>query len=344
MKKSHRHLWFIILILVVICDATVTCPAQAGAPYQPSQSITGTIRIWGDEYMSGVTSAWQKGFQKYHPQVNFETKLMGSATAMPGIYTGVADLALIGRETNTTDNDGFLHVLQYRPLRFELMTGSLDRPGKSYALAIFVHKDNPLSKLTLTQLDAVFGCEHRRGLDNIRTWGQLGLAGEWKNKSINLYSYDAETGTGLFFLHAVLADSRKMNWETLKEFKDIKAPSGSTYESGQQIIDALRKDRFGLAVSSVRYANAEVKALPLAAYDSGPYLMATRENLISRQYPLTRATYAFVNQLPDKPIDPKVREFLRYVFSREGQEDIARDHGYLPLSQEAIREQLKKLN
>src|SRR6266446_1990766 len=88
MKNGHRHLWFIILILGVICDATVSCPAQAGAPYQPSQSITGTIRIWGDEYMSGVTSAWQKGFQKYHPQISFETKLMGSATAMPGIYTG----------------------------------------------------------------------------------------------------------------------------------------------------------------------------------------------------------------------------------------------------------------
>ena len=344
MNRSCETLWSVLFFIAAISMATAQCRAQSGAPYQASQSITGTIRIWGDQYMSGVTAAWEKGFQKYHPHVNFETKLMGTATAMPGIYTGVADLALIGRETNTTDNDGFLHVLQYRPLRFELMTGSLDVPGKSYALGIFVHKDNPLSKLTLAQLDAVFGCEHRRGHQNIRTWGQLGSAGEWKNKAINLYSYDAETGTGLFFLHAVLADSRKMNWETLKEFKDIKNPDGSTYESGQQIIDALQKDRFGLAVSSVRYANAEVKAIPLAAQDGGPYLMATRENLIARKYPLTRVTYAFVNQLPDKPIDPKVREFLRYVFSREGQQDIERDRGYLPLSEEVILEQLRKLN
>lgn len=343
-KRSFETLWSVLLFIAVISMASVLCRAQAVSPYQASQPITGTIRIWGDDNMSGVASAWEKGFQKFHPQVNFETRLMGTATAMPGIYTGVADLALIGRETNTTDNDGFLHVLQYRPLRFELMTGSLDEPGKAYALAIFVRKDNPLSKLTLTQLDAVFGCEHRRGRDNIRTWGQLGLAGEWKNKLINLYSYDAETGTGLFFLHAVLADSRKMNWENLKEFKDIRMLSGSTYESGQQIIDALRKDRFGLAVSSVRYANPQVKAISLAARDDGPYFIATMENLISRKYPLTRITYAFVNQQPDKQIDPKVREFLRYIFSLEGQEDIARDHGYLPLSQEAIREQLMKLN
>jgi phosphate transport system substrate-binding protein len=343
-NRSFETLWSALFFMAVISMATAHCRAQAGAPYQASQPITGTIRIWGDDNMSGVTSAWEKGFQKFHPHVSFETRLMGTSTAMPGIYTGVADLALIGRETNTTDNDGFLHVLQYRPLRFELMTGSLDEPGKSYALAIFVHKDNPLSKLTLTQLDAVFGCEHRRGLDNIRTWGQLGLAGEWKNKSITLYSYDAETGTGRFFLHAVLADSRKMNWEALKEFKDIETLSGSTYESGQQIIDALRKDRFGLAVSSVRYANPQVKEISLAVRDGGPYFIATRDNLISRKYPLTRVTYAFVNQQPDKHIDPKVREFLRYIFSLEGQEDIARDHGYLPLSQETIREQLKKLN
>src|SRR6266851_608140 len=154
MNKSFHTLWSMLLLALVICAGTGQCRAQAGAPYQASQSIAGTIRIWGDDNMSGVTLAWEKGFQKYHPQVNFETKLMGSATAMPGIYTGVADLALIGRETNTTDNDGFLHVLQYRPLRFELMTGSLDVPGKSCALAIFVHTDNPLSKLALTQLNA----------------------------------------------------------------------------------------------------------------------------------------------------------------------------------------------
>ena len=294
--------------------------------------------------MSAVTKNWADGFRKHHPQVRFEIKLMGTATAMPAIYTNQADLALLGRESNTTDDNGFLHVLYYPPLRFELMTGSLDVPGKSYALAIFVHKDNPLSKLTMAQLNAIFGCEHRDGQDNIRTWGQLGLTREWKDKPINLYSYDAETGTGLFFLHAVLADSRKVNWENLKEFKDTRNPDGSTYESGRQIIDALQRDRFGLAVSSGRYANPEVRTVALAGKDGGPYYLATKENLILRKYPLTRLTYAFVNQPPGKPMDPKLKEFLRYVFSRTGQEDIVRDGGYLPLSEEAIRQQLKKLN
>src|SRR5260370_31495401 len=169
-----------MLCVIATCLVASQCFAQRVAnaeSYQPVQTISGTIRIWGDEYMSGVVDSWQKGFQRFQPQAKFETRLMGTATAMPSIYTGAADLALIGRETNTTDNDGFLHVLQYRPLRFELMTGSLDVPGKSYALAIFVHKDNPLSKLTLAQLTAIFGCEKKNTPDNIRTWGQLGLTG-----------------------------------------------------------------------------------------------------------------------------------------------------------------------
>ena len=343
----HSHLrQFSLLAVLAVCFVSRTgCGQEASSSpeYQPRQIVSGTIRIWGNEFMSDVTKKWADGFRKYQPAVRFEFKLMGTATAMPALYTNRADLALLGRESNSTDDNGFIHVLYYAPLRFDLMTGSLDVPGKSYALAIFVHKDNPLSKLTMNQLAAIFGCEPRQGLASIRTWGQLGLTGSWKDKQINLYSYDAETGTGLFFLHAVLADSRKMSWKNLREFKDLKNVDGSTYESGKQIIDQLQQDRFGLAVSSVRYANPAVKAVALSTKDGGPYILPTKEHLISRAYPLTRTTYAFVNQRPGQAIDPKLKEFLRYVFSREGQEDVARAGGYLPLGPEAILEQLRTL-
>jgi phosphate transport system substrate-binding protein len=255
----------------------------------------------------------------------------------------LADLALLGRDANYADKNGFLHLLQYNPLRLDLTTGSLSVSGKSYALVVYVHKDNPISKLTLAQLGAIFGCEQRPGMDKIQTWGQLGLNAEWSNKSINLYGYDIKTGTGAFFLRAILGDSHKLNWGNFKEFKDIENADGSIYESGQQIVDALRRDRYGIAVSGARYASPELKAVALASQEGGSYFQANRETLIARTYPLTRITYAFLNQPPGKPVDPKVKEFLRYVFSREGQEDIVRDGGYLPLNQDSIREQLKKL-
>lgn len=347
MKKVLRASGLITVSMLFLGVSQFVCKAQtlSAAPrYQPQRISSGTIRIAGDDYMSDVTGKWAEGFRKYHAEVRFEINLRGTATAMPSLYMRKADLAFLGRESNTTDNDGFQHVLYYTPLRFELMTGSLDVPGKTYALAIFVNKDNPVSKMTMPQLAAIFGCERRDGLDNIKTWGQLGLTGEWKNRPINLYTFDAETGTGLYFLNAVLGGSRKMNWEHLKEFSDSKRADGSAYESGQQIIDALRHDRYGLAVSSVRYANGEVKAIALGATNGGPFYQATKENLVTRKYPLTRLTYAFVDRPPGKQIDPLVKEFLRYVYSREGQEYVWRDGGFLPLSRESIQEQLQKLN
>ncbi len=347
MNNTRPHtLWFLPLAAAacVAASSTYGQTVSAALRYGPDQTIAGTIRIWGDENMSTVMKSWEEGFKKNHPDVNFETRLIGTAAAMPALYTGLADLAVMGRESNAMDDNGFLHVLYYAPLRLDLMTGSLDVPGKSYALAIFVHKDNPTSRMTMAQLEAIFGCEHRRGLENIRTWGQLGLTGEWKDKPIHLYAYDAETGTGQFFLHKALADSRKMNWEYLTEFRDIKNSDGSIRESGQQILDALRKDRFGLAVSCARYATPAARPVALGMQDGGPYYLATKENLIARKYPLTRLTYAFVNRPPGKPTDPKVKEFLHYIFSREGLEDVLRDGGYLPLSDEAVAEQLKKLD
>lgn len=347
MNNARSHTPWFPLLAAAACVAagpTYGQTVSAALRHRSNQTITGTIRIWGDENMSSVMRSWEAGFSKNHPEINFETRLIGTAAAMPALYTGFADLAVMGRESNATDDNGFLHVLYYAPLRLNLMIGSLDVPGKSHALAIFRHKDNPISRMTMAQLEAIFGCEHRRSLENIRTWGQLGLTGEWKDKPIHLYAYDAETGTGRFFLHTVLADSRKMNWEHLTEFRDIKNSDGSIRESGQQILDALRKDRFGLAVSCMRYATPAVRPVALAVQEGGPYYLATRENLISRKYPLTRLTYAFVNRPPGKPIDPKVKEFLRYIFSSEGREDVLREGGYLPLSDEAAAEQVKRLD
>ncbi len=146
MNNTRPHtLWFLPLAAAacVAASSTYGQTVSAALRYGPDQTIAGTIRIWGDENMSTVMKSWEEGFKKNHPDVNFETRLIGTAAAMPALYTGLADLAVMGRESNAMDDNGFLHVLYYAPLRLDLMTGSLDVPGKSYALAIFVHKDNP---------------------------------------------------------------------------------------------------------------------------------------------------------------------------------------------------------
>lgn len=326
--------------------ATVTSVAQENPPpaYEAARSLAGTIHVWGPANMAALARNWAEGFQRVQPGVKVEFTLLGSDTAIPGLYSGRADLAFLGRENNITDDNGFFRPMQYKPERFELTTGSLDVPGKTNALVVFVHRDNPLARLTLAQLDALFGHERLRGAPkNIRTWGDLGLADEWAARPVNLYGYDAETGTGQFFLKAVLGGSRKMNWENFREFKDLKRPDGSVYTSAEQSLDALRQDRYGMAVSSLRFASRETKAVALSAGPAGPYFQATRETLVAREYPLARTTYAFINRPPGQALEPKVREFLRYIFSLEGQADIMREGGYLPLNHATLAAQRQRL-
>lgn len=316
--------------------------------YRPHQTVAGKLRLWGhgsptNDFMGKLVRSWEEGFSKFHPEVQFENRMYGTASAMGSLYTGVGDLAIMGREIWPYEVTTFEKVFHYPPLGVDITTGSLDIRNMDFALNVFVHKDNPLTKLTMTQVDAVFGNEHRRGPGNIRTWGELGLSGEWREKPIHVYGFPVHRGFAVFFEDTALLGSHKWNCD-MKEFADVRQPDGSLLDGGKQILDALAQDRYGIAYSNLRYKNAQVKPLALAAADGGPYYEATRESLIERKYPLTRFITTFVNRAPGRPLDPKVKEFLRYILSREGQQAIVSDGNYLPLSEEAVRTQLGKLD
>jgi phosphate transport system substrate-binding protein len=316
--------------------------------YQPGQMVAGTIRVWGHgsfrrDFMGRLMKYWEEGFRKYQPQIQIENRMYGTASAIGALYTGAGDLAILGEEIRPAAAAAFERVLHYPPEGVEIATGSLDVRNFDYAHVFFVHEDNPISKLTLTQLDGIFGDEHRRGPRNIRTWGELGLAGEWKDKPIHPYGWRLDDDFALYLQEALLMGSHKWNCD-LRAFAHITNPDGTVYDHGKRILDALARDPLGIAVSNLRYMSPRVKPLALAARDGEPYYEATKENLVERKYPLTRIIPAFFNRAPGQPLDPKVKEFLRYLLSFEGQQDILRDANYLPLSQNAIREQLKKLD
>jgi phosphate transport system substrate-binding protein len=221
-------------------------------------------------------------------------------------------------------------------------TGSLDVRNHGMALVIFVHKDNPLAKLTLAQLDAIFGADHRRGLNNIRTWGKLGLTGEWAAKPIHTYGFGIEQDQSQYFQKAVMGGSQKWT-DKLKEFDDLRKADGTVAEAGRRIVDAVSHDRQGIAISQMAYQNSQVKPLALAAEEGGPYYEPSRETVAQRKYPLAQQVKFYVNRAPGQPIDPKVKEYLRYILSQEGQEDIARDGGYFPLNRELAAQERRKL-
>jgi len=315
--------------------------------YQPSQTVTGTIRIWGHgspkrDFMGRLMKYLEEGFRQYQPEIRIENRMYGTASAIGALYTGVGDVAILGEEIHAPAAAAFARVMHYPPLGIEIATGSLDVRNFDYAHIFFVHRENPITQLTLTQLDAIFGSEHRRGPRNIRTWGELGLTGEWLEQKITPYGWRLEDDFATYLQEALLGGSHRWNCD-LREFAHLNHPDGTVYDHGQQILDALAKDRYGIAVSNPRYQNAQVKPLALAVKDGGPYYAATKENLIERTYPFTRIIPAYINRAPGQPVDPKVKEFLRYLLSYEGQQEITREGGYLPLSVTAIQAQLKKL-
>ena len=344
--------------LVIICLAlsAVTVRAQCAQPdflrdlkpYSPELQVQGTIRIYGNNYIPALMKVWEDGFRKVQPGVTFTTNLPGTEAAMAGLYSGIADLVFIGREGYRTEIDAFRGRFGYEPLGLMISSGSYATPHKTFSLEVFVHKDNPLASLTMEQLAAIFGCGNCADENNnsggraIRTWGQLGLTGEWKNKPIHVYGYNFDTGMAGYFNRVVLHDSGRWN-EDLKDFDNGHQSDGEVINAGVYILEALAKDPFGIAFANVLYENPQVKSVALADHNGEPFYQATKETTWKRQYPITRFSTVYLNRAPGKPVDPKVKEFLRYILSRDGMDAVVSDGAYLPLNEQVVEEQLKKL-
>lgn len=328
-------------------DPVVTRTLASLPAYQPGPPVAGTLRIWGHgspkhDFMGGLLEAWIRDLARAQPGIRIENHLYGTASAIGALAAGSANLAILGEEIHPDALAAFVRAKGYPPAGVDVATGSLRVRNADYAHVFFVQRDNPLRQLTLEQAGAVFGAEHRASPANLRTWGDLGLTGPWTDRRIQPYGWKLDDDFALYFQGAVLGGSHRWN-NAIRQFAHVIRPDGTIYDHGQQIVDALAKDPNGIAISSLLYARSEVRPLALARHEGGPYYTPTEENLISQNYPLTRILPAFFDQAPGRPIDPCVREFLRLVLSREGQAQVARASGYLPLNAGAVAAGLAKL-
>ncbi|MFI5336225.1 MAG: PstS family phosphate ABC transporter substrate-binding protein [Opitutales bacterium] len=303
----------------------------------------GVLRVAGNAQLQTLVDRWAADFRATHPHVRVETHLTGSDTGLAALYTGRADLALLGRSPTDSEIQAFEWIHGYKPSHVEIATGSAGRPGKSPALVLFVGRDNPLRQLSLTQLDALFGTEHRYRPQNIRTWDQLGLTGKWAGQPIHLYTPDAMSGSGRFFRHVVLGDSRMMAWSQLTEFRDTALTGPGADDAGRKVIAALAHDRLGLAVASLGDADDRVRPLALAADDDSTPVAATAETVANRSYPLSRAVLACFNRPTGAAPNPLVADFLRLILSARGARAVTPDTGYLPLPAPLAGAQLSKI-
>ncbi|RHW18214.1 phosphate ABC transporter substrate-binding protein [Sphingomonas gilva] len=341
-----------LLLAALALGAPLRAQAPADLPpaYEPRAQVSGTITIWGHgsygkqtDFVEGLTRVWQEGFIKHHPDVRFENRLHGTASAIGALYTGKGDLALMGREIWDPEIAAFAEVMGYPPTGVDVLTGSFDVRNKGYALVVFAHKDNPLTGLSLAQLDAVFGMRRLRGHPPVKTWGDLGLSDEWADKPVNLYGLPIARGFADYFQEAVFLGSPFWN-PSLREFADSPGSKGGATDGGQKMLNALAQDRYGIGYAGLLYSHPDVKPIALAHGPGEPFVSPTEATVRDRSYPLTRVITMFFNRRPGKPVDPKIAEFLRYILSREGQEAVERHGGgYLPVIAPLAKIELKKL-
>jgi phosphate transport system substrate-binding protein len=313
------------IAVVVALTALVSAQAIRVDPALPAYArvsgVSGSLSSIGSDTMNNMMTLWAEAFRKVYPNVKIQVEGKGSSTAPPAIIAGTSQFGPMSRPMRATEIDQFEAKYGYKPI--ELKT-SYD------ALAVYVNKDNPLEKLTLAQVEAVFSKSRRRGYrENIATWGQLGLTGDWANRPISLYGRNSASGTYGFFKELALRNG---------DFKDtVKEQPGSA-----SVVQGVTEDRFGIGYSGIGYRTSGVKLVPLSETATSPVSDGSYADVQSAKYPLWRFLYVYVNKAPNRPLDPLVAEFAKLMYSKEGQEAVVKD-GYMPLSAAQAQAELAKV-
>lgn len=321
-------------------------PVDPAIPaYRPGPTVVGDLRAWGYVSFRETMEAWAKRFQQHYPGIRFSTSLFpGTSPANAAILTGVAELGLFGREIRPLEIVSFTRVYPYEQMGFRVAGGAYDTPDKTPAIGVYVHRDNPLRNLSLPQLDALYSSDRLRGASApITRWGQLGLTGDWADKPITIYGIPRIFGTAEFIR---IRAFRGGGWAGSVRLPPG-APTALAVNAGEvfftAMIKALEADKYAIGFLVGHHATPGVKPLALAERDDGPYFEYTRENVLRRDYPLSRVVYIHVNKDPSKPWDPKVREFLSFVLSREGQHCVADAGVFTPLPEAILEQERAKL-
>lgn len=290
--------------------------------YAKTSGVSGNLNSMGSDTLNNLMTFWSEGFRKQYPSVRVQVEGKGSSTAPPALIEGTAQLGPMSRAMKNTELDAFEEKFGYPPTKIRVAVD---------ALAIYLHKDNPVEKMTIDQVDALFSKTRRCGSTaGIDTWGSLGANGAWANKPVRLYGRNSASGTYGYFKKIALCKG---------DFKDsVKEQPGSA-----SVVQGITEDEFGIGYSGIGYKTSGVKAVALAKKEGGPYGTVDPADVYAGKYPLARFLYVYVNKPPNSPADPLMREFIKFVLSREGQEIVVKD-GYLPVAKSIVDQELAKLD
>jgi len=325
-------MWATLTLSLMLCLALLGLPGLSAASealkvdpglptYKATAGVSGNLSSVGSDTMNNLMTLWSEGFGKFYPNVKLQIEGKGSSTAPPALISATAQLGPMSRPMKGTEVDQFEKKFSYKPVGLRT---SVD------ALAVFVNKDNPIKCLTMEQVDAIFSKSRRSGYkEDIKTWGQVGLTGDWAARPISLFGRNSASGTYGFFKEHTMKNG---------DYKDeVKEQPGSA-----AVVQGVTVDRYAIGYSGIGYATAGVRAVPVAEKAGATCVDATADNAYSGKYPLARFLYVYINKAPNKTLDPLMREFVRFMFTREGQEAVIKD-GYFPVPNSIAKEEVGKV-
>lgn len=289
--------------------------------YQRVSGVSGNLSSVGSDTLANLMTLWAEDFKREYPNVNIQIQAAGSSTAPPALTEGTSNLGPMSRKMKDKELEAFERRYGYKPTPIRV---AID------ALAVFVHKDNPVKGMTIPQVDAVFSSTRKCGYpEDVTRWGQLGLEGAWKTRAIQLYGRNSVSGTYGYFKKKALCKGDYKN--------NVNEQPGSA-----SVVQSVSASLNGIGYSGIGYKTSGVRTVPLAKKAGRPFVEATSENAITGKYPLSRFLYIYVNKHPNKPLPPLEREFLKMVLSKSGQNVVVKD-GYIPMPKSVVDKEMLKL-
>lgn len=289
--------------------------------YQRASGVSGNLSSVGSDTLANLMTLWAEEYKRLYPNVNIQIQAAGSSTAPPALIEGASNLGPMSRKMKNKEDAAFEKRFGYEATPIAV---AID------ALAVFVHKDNPVKGLTIKQVDAIFSSTRKCGYaQDVSKWGDLGLAGAWAERGVQLYGRNSVSGTYGYFKKKALCKG---------DFKNgVNEQPGSA-----SVVQSITSSLNGIGYSGIGYKTSGVKTVPLTKKDDGQFVDATFENASDGSYPLARFLWVYVNKHPNKPLDPLMKEFISMVVSKQGQEVVVKD-GYVPLPAKVAAKQLAKI-
>mgnify|MGYP003630303579 FL=1 len=288
--------------------------------YTKTSGVSGNLSSVGSDTLANLMTLWAEDFKRNYPNVNIQIQAAGSSTAPPALTEGTSNMGPMSRKMKDKELEAFEKKFGYKPTAI---------PVAIDALAVFVHKDNPIKGMSIVDVDALFSSTRKcGGAKDISTWNDLGVGGSLGRQDIQIYGRNSVSGTYGYFKSKALCKG---------DFRS----SVNEQPGSASVVQSVSTSLNGIGYSGIGYKTSSVRAIPLSK-KGGDFIEASPEMAVTGKYPLSRFLYVYVNKAPNKPLAPLEREFIKMLMSKSGQEVVVKD-GYIPLPSKVVEKTLTSL-